>query len=151
MRGLILATALVAGLALSGPADALQRLSDAEVRQRIIEQSIRGYSGNCPCPYSTNRAGRRCGGNSAYSRPGGASPKCFPQDVTDAEVRAWRQGMGVRLTYELLHLTAGNQAVRKAAHDDIRPHKWTSEPVSNAPRLAGPLNHPAPAFIAKVL
>lgn len=94
MRGTILALALVAGLALSGKAQAQQRLSDAEVRQRIIEQSIRSYSGNCPCPYSTNRAGRRCGGNSAYSRPGGSSPKCFPQDVSDVEVRAWRQRNG---------------------------------------------------------
>lgn len=78
----------------SAPAHALQRLSDAQVRAEIVQQSIRSYSGNCPCPFSTNRAGNRCGGNSAYSRPGGSSPKCYPSDVSDAEVRAWRQRNG---------------------------------------------------------
>jgi hypothetical protein len=72
------------------PAEA--RLSDAQVRQRIIQESIDSYPGNCPCPYSTDRAGRRCGGRSAYSRPGGYSPKCFPSDVSDGEVRAYRAG-----------------------------------------------------------
>jgi len=34
-------------------------------------------SGSCDCPYDTDSAGRRCGGRSAYSRPGGASPVCY--------------------------------------------------------------------------
>jgi hypothetical protein len=54
--------------------------SDSEV-QRAIRQSIAAYSGSCPCPYSTDRAGRRCGGRSAYSRPGGAAPLCYASDV----------------------------------------------------------------------
>ena len=58
--------------------------------QKIIERSIRNYSGNCPCPYNTMRNGRRCGGNSAYSKPGGRSPICFPSDVTDAMIAAFR-------------------------------------------------------------
>lgn len=49
--------------------------------QRAIRQSIAAYSGNCPCPYSVDRAGRRCGARSAYSRPGGAAPLCYPADV----------------------------------------------------------------------
>jgi hypothetical protein len=53
---------------------------DGEV-QRAIRQSIAAYSGSCPCPYSVDRAGRRCGGRSAYSRPGGAAPLCYPADV----------------------------------------------------------------------
>jgi hypothetical protein len=49
--------------------------------QQAIRQSIAAYSGSCPCPYSTDRAGRRCGGRSAHSRGGGAAPLCFPADV----------------------------------------------------------------------
>ena len=64
--------------------------TDAEIRQLLINQSIARYSGSCPCPYNTDRGGRRCGGRSAYSRPGGASPLCYPTDVSDAAVEAYR-------------------------------------------------------------
>lgn len=37
-------------------------------------------SGSCDCPYDTDRAGRRCGGRSAYSRPGGNQPVCYFED-----------------------------------------------------------------------
>lgn len=78
------------GLAVSAsPAFAFQ--SDAQVRQRIIRQSIAGYAGPCPCPYSVMRNGRSCGGRSAYSRPGGAAPICYPADISQAEVAAWRR------------------------------------------------------------
>lgn len=60
---------------------ALARETDDEIRERLISRSIAAYSGSCPCPYSTDRAGRRCGGRSAYSRPGGASPLCYKSDV----------------------------------------------------------------------
>jgi uncharacterized protein YraI len=50
--------------------------------ERIIANSIASYSGRCPCPYHTDRAGRSCGRRSAYSRPGGASVICFADDVT---------------------------------------------------------------------
>ena len=49
--------------------------------QRAIRQSIAAYSGSCPCPYSVDRGGRRCGGRSAYSKPGGAAPLCYASDV----------------------------------------------------------------------
>lgn len=64
--------------------------SDAQVRRLIMQQSLAYYSGSCPCPYNVDRAGRRCGLRSAYSRPGGASPMCYPSDVSDAQVRAYR-------------------------------------------------------------
>ena len=64
--------------------------TDAEIRQVLVNQSIARYSGSCPCPYNTDRGGRRCGGRSAYSRPGGASPLCYPRDVSDAAVEAYR-------------------------------------------------------------
>lgn len=35
------------------------------------------YVGTCDCPYDRKRNGSRCGGTSAYSRPGGRSPVCY--------------------------------------------------------------------------
>ena len=55
---------------------------DKKIKQEIIQQSIANYSGNCPCPYNRDRAGRSCGRRSAYSKPGGYSPVCYPGDVT---------------------------------------------------------------------
>ena len=69
------------------------RRTDAEIRQILVRQSIAGYSGSCPCPYNTDRAGRRCGRRSAYSKPGGASPLCYPGDVSDRAVEAYRARM----------------------------------------------------------
>ncbi len=65
--------------------------TDAAIKQAIIAQSIANYSGSCPCPYSQDRAGRRCGGRSAYSRPGGASPVCFETDVTPKIIADYRK------------------------------------------------------------
>ena len=83
-----LAFAATALLIMAGTAYAQ---SDAEVRQRIIRQSIASYPGPCACPYNTDRAGRSCGRRSAYSRPGGFAPQCYPADVTQNEVDAWRR------------------------------------------------------------
>ena len=74
-----------------GAGAAEPRLSDADVRLRLIEDSIATYAGSCPCPYSVNRAGRQCGRSSAWSKRGGDSPLCFPDDVSDERVRAWRE------------------------------------------------------------
>ena len=87
MKWIVLPAALVAILA-AQPAQA--KPPDADVRQRIVEQSIEAYPGNCPCPYNSDRAGRRCGKRSAYDRPGGYSPKCYPSDVSEAEVKAYK-------------------------------------------------------------
>ena len=76
-----------AALAFGGPAAAQ---TDAQTKQRIIRESIAAYSGSCPCPYNTDRAGRRCGQRSAYTRPGGAAPICYPEDVTPQMIRAAR-------------------------------------------------------------
>ncbi len=84
--GLIVALA-IGGLALS----AASAQSEAQVKQQIIRQSIAAYPGPCPCPYSVMRNGRSCGGRSAYSRPGGYAPICYPGDVTQAQIEAWRQ------------------------------------------------------------
>jgi hypothetical protein len=65
--------------------------SDAQIRDQIIKASVNGYSGSCPCPYNVDRAGKRCGRRSAYSRPAGASPLCYPEDVTQRMVDEYRK------------------------------------------------------------
>jgi hypothetical protein len=65
-------------------------LSDAQVRQFLIDESIAAYSGNCPCPYNTASNGSRCGRRSAYSRAGGDEPLCYPKDVSAEMVQAYR-------------------------------------------------------------
>ena len=69
------------------------RITDGQIRKQMIAQSISQYSGSCPCPYFTDRAGRRCGGRSAYSRPGGASPLCYDSDISDATVERVRKSI----------------------------------------------------------
>lgn len=64
--------------------------TDAEVKKLVMRDSISRYLGNCPCPYSIDRAGRRCGSRSAYSKPSGASPLCYDRDVTPQMVKAYR-------------------------------------------------------------
>jgi hypothetical protein len=68
--------------------------TDVEVKQAIINESIASYRGNCPCPYNIDRAGHRCGKRSAYSRPGGATPVCYPDDVTQKMVDDYRKRTG---------------------------------------------------------
>ena len=77
------------GLANAGQGEG--HLSDAQIRQILIAESRAAYGGSCPCPYDTDRAGRRCGKRSAYSRPGGAAPLCYDPDVTDTMVEAYRR------------------------------------------------------------
>ena len=64
--------------------------TDDEIRELMIAESLASYQGSCPCPYFSDRAGRQCGGRSAYSRPGGSSPLCYKSDVSDAAVAAYR-------------------------------------------------------------
>lgn len=88
------AYAIVVGLALfagfASAAESAPRLTDAQVRKVLIEESRSEYSGNCACPYDTDRAGRRCGKRSAYNRPRGAAPLCFDKDVTPDMVKEYR-------------------------------------------------------------
>jgi hypothetical protein len=66
-------------------------LSDAEIHQQIIRNSIASHPGNCPCPYSVASNGSSCGSRSAYSKPGGYAPICYPNDVTPEMVRQYRK------------------------------------------------------------
>ena len=65
--------------------------TNTQIAEEIIKESIAAYKGTCPCPYSRNRAGRNCGGNSAYSKPGGAAPLCYTKDVTQKMIDEYRQ------------------------------------------------------------
>ena len=74
-----------------------QQHPDEQIRQQIIQESVAAYLGTghpCACPYNSARDGSSCGQRSAYSRPGGASPLCYPSDVTDEMDADWRQRHG---------------------------------------------------------
>jgi len=77
-----------------GPAFAREQLSDAQIRAIIIRESIAQYQATghpCACPYNRARNGSSCGSRSAYSRPGGAEPLCYPNDVNDTMVETWKR------------------------------------------------------------
>jgi hypothetical protein len=89
--------ACLVGFLLVTPAGWSQPLSDQQIKELIIQQSISSYSGSCPCPYSVDRAGRSCGKRSAWSRAGGDAPLCYASEVTDEMVRKFRErGSGDR-------------------------------------------------------
>lgn len=66
-------------------------LIDAAIVSAIISRSRASYPGNCGCPDDRDRAGRRCGGRSAYSRAGGYSVVCYPRDVTPQMVASFKE------------------------------------------------------------
>jgi hypothetical protein len=74
-------------------------LTAAAIAAILVTQSRNAYYATgrpCACPDDLNRGGRRCGGNSAYSRPGGASPYCSPSDVPIAAIEKYRQRISAR-------------------------------------------------------
>jgi hypothetical protein len=69
-------------------------LNDQEIAAAIVQESRQAYYATghpCACPEDLARNGSRCGGRSAYSRPGGASPKCYASDVTPGEIADYRK------------------------------------------------------------
>lgn len=74
-------------------------LSAAAIAAIIVQASRAQYHAGgrpCACPDDTMRNGRACGGRSAYSRPGGAAPVCYPHDVTAAMIESYRQRQASR-------------------------------------------------------
>ena len=70
-----------------------ETLSVQQITEQIIHESRSAYyaSGHpCACPDDLTRNGSMCGRRSAYSRPGGAAPKCYPQDVTESDIAAYK-------------------------------------------------------------
>lgn len=66
------------------------------LKEQMIQESISRYPGSCPCPYNRDRAGRRCGGRSAWNRAGGYSPLCFPEDIGPDQVREFCEVVKMR-------------------------------------------------------
>ncbi len=68
-------------------------ITEGELANLMIKNSIAGYTGNCPCPYNVDARGASCGRRSAWSRSGGAQPKCYTSDFTVGDV------MRARISY----------------------------------------------------
>lgn len=64
------------------------QLTDDQVKQRIIDDSIASYPGTCACPFNTARNGSSCGCRSAWSKAGGYSPVCYKKEVTKDMVKS---------------------------------------------------------------
>ncbi|WP_409160823.1 hypothetical protein [Pectobacterium sp. B2J-2] len=68
------------------------RISDEQIKERIIQESISSYFAHCP--YNSARNGRKCGKRSAWSRVGGYSPICYKDEVTRKMIDDWRMRNG---------------------------------------------------------
>lgn len=66
-------------------------LTDDQIKQQIIDDSIASYPGTCACPFNRARNGSSCGRRSAWSKAGGYSPICYKKEVTQDRVKQWRQ------------------------------------------------------------
>lgn len=76
------------------PARTIEVLTAAAIAALLIEESRRAYHAQghpCACPDDRMRNGRACGGQSAYSKPGGAAPLRYPADVSEAMIKAYRE------------------------------------------------------------
>ena len=83
---------LLLGCLMLAVAGAAQARSHTDVRQRIIQESIRSHGGHCVCPWQMDGKGpkaRLCGRRSLYNKPGGYPPQCYARDVDDDSVDAW--------------------------------------------------------------
>ena len=89
---LLLAAVVTASLL--GAASAAS-LSNDQVRDLMIKESLASYPGNCPCPYNVASNGSQCGKRSAWSKPGGYDPLCYRADITDAMVSGYRAQHGL--------------------------------------------------------
>lgn len=93
LRNVSLAVMILSGLLFSKIALAkTSRLSDEQVKQQVIDESIASYPGVCACPFNSARNGSSCGKRSAWSKAGGYSPVCYTKEVTRDMVAQWRQG-----------------------------------------------------------
>lgn len=66
-------------------------LSDAQIKNKIIAESIADYPGVCACPFNQARNGSSCGRRSAWSKAGGYSPICYQNEVTAEMIKEWRE------------------------------------------------------------
>jgi hypothetical protein len=74
-------------------------LMAAGIAALIVQESRAAYYATghpCACPDDQTRNGRSCGNMSAYVRPGGAHPLCYPSDVTAAMIETYQQRQASR-------------------------------------------------------
>jgi hypothetical protein len=85
----------------AAPSDARRAvMSAAAIASMLVEESRNAYyaSGRpCACPDDLMRNGRRCGGNSAYSKPGGAQPYCYVSDVPPTAIQRHQARLSANL------------------------------------------------------
>ena len=73
---------------------ALQRLSDDRLRQRLLQDSQAPFHGRCACPrQATDGRGRACQGR-VVQLPDHGPALCSPDQVTDEMLAAWRKRHG---------------------------------------------------------
>lgn len=68
-----------------------ESLTDDQIKQQMINQSIASYPSVCACPYSVARNGSSCGGRSAYSKAGGYDPLCYKTDINNSMLRKFKR------------------------------------------------------------
>jgi hypothetical protein len=74
-------------------------LSAVAIAALIVKESRSAYYATghpCACPDDRMRNGHACGGRSAYSRPGGAQPLCYPTDVSAQMISDYRSRVAQR-------------------------------------------------------
>lgn len=77
-RKLIILTAMTVALcACASRAPGPVMVDDAIVTSAGQTPIRKPRTGSCQCPYDFKRNGASCGGSSAFSRKGGAKPKCY--------------------------------------------------------------------------
>lgn len=64
--------------------------TDVQIQAILVARSLASFSGACPCPYSVDQAGQRCGERSVYSRRPTSSLLCHPHDVTPRMIADYR-------------------------------------------------------------
>ena len=68
-------------------------LSDQQIAEMVVRESRSAYYSTghpCACPEDRASNGSRCGGRSAWSKPGGANPLCYVSDVSQALIEKYR-------------------------------------------------------------
>ena len=94
---LVLAAAVASATLASALATAAfpRPASDAQIRRLVIRQAIATSGAVCPCPYSKTAKARLCGSRSLYNQHGGVPMQCYPRDVSDQDVEAYRNEHGL--------------------------------------------------------
>jgi len=71
-------------------------ITDDEIKDRIIEESLTLYNGSWPCPYNIHTSGARCGARSAFSRTDTetslGTPLCYRVQVSNEMIERYRRG-----------------------------------------------------------